>query len=482
MRSSQEKDEFEIDHLDNIEANTPGTEFTDHEKKKIIRRVDRRLVTMCGLTACVSLMDRTNISSAAIAGMNEDLQLTQDNRYSVVVLVFFITYVLGQAPATATVRHFGARWFLSTLVLLWGVTMIAFGFLHTWQQMTALRLLLGLFEGGFFPGIIFLLSTWYVRYELQKRYAGYYIIGMVASAFSGILAFGLTKMQGVGGLDGFRWIFIIEGILTCLVGGLCYAFLPDFPDYECKSISRMSFLSRAECMFMIHRVQQDRGDQDMEEFRWAKFFAPALDLKIWAFAIIFCAATAVCYSVAYFLPIILSGSMGFSVGASQCLVAPPYVFAGIVMAAEAWIGDRYHIRGPIIVANCLMAVCGLALMAYGQSAVVQFVGCFLLTAGGNSSIPSILTYQANNIRGQWSRAFSSASIVGFGGIGGIVGGLIFRTQDAPRYIPGTWASIGLMLLVVALVAALSIYFRLQNKRADRGEIVLEGHEGFRYTI
>lgn len=179
------------------------------------------------------------------------------------------------------------------------------------------------------------------------------------------------------------------------------------------------FLSRDECRFMIHRVQQDRGDQDVEEFRWAKFFAPALDLKIWAFALICCGATAVCYSVAYFLPIILSGSLAFSVGASQCLAAPPYPFVGIVMA-EAWVGDLYHIRGPIIVANCPVAICGFALMAYDQSAVVQFVGCFLLTAGRNSSIPCIITYQANNIRGQWSWAFSSVSIVGFGGIGAIV--------------------------------------------------------------
>lgn len=477
MRTSPDKDDLEMAHLDHMQ-----TTFSDDEKKRIVRRVDGYLVTMCGLTACVSLMDRTNISSAAIAGMNEALDLNVENRYSIVVLVFFITYVVGQVPATATVRKFGAKWFLSTLVLLWGATMIAFGFLHTWYQMTALRLLLGLFEGGFFPGIIFLLSTWYVRFELQKRYAGYYILGMVASAFSGILAFGLTHMQGVGGLDGWRWIFIIEGILTCLVGFLCYPFLLDFPDYEMKSIHRFSPLSREECMFMMCRVQEDRGDSDTEPFDWSKFFGPALDLKIWAFALIFFANTAVCYSLAYFLPIILRQSMGFSTGASQCLVAPPYVLAALVMIVESWAGDRYHVRGPFIIFNSLVAICGLALMGYGPSDVAQYIGCFLVTAGGNSSIPSVLTYQANNIRGQWGRAFSSATIVGFGGIGGILGGVVFRTQDAPRYLPGIWTSIGLMILVIGLVVVMSVMFHVKNKKADRGEIILEGQRAFRYTL
>ncbi|KAJ5104766.1 phthalate transporter [Penicillium alfredii] len=351
--------------------------------------------------------------------------------------------------------------------------MIGLGFLHNWQQMTALRLLLDLFEGCFFPGIILLLSTWYVRFKLQKRYARYYIIGMVASAFSGILAFGLTQMQGVGGLEGWRWIFIIEGILTCIVGGLCYAFLLDFPDHAYKSNSQLSSLSRAECLFMIQRVQQDRGDQDMEAFSWSKFLSPSLDPKMWAFAMTFLANTATRWRISC-RSYNTRAWDSVSVHRSASLRHP-----GVVMFVESWIGDRYRMRGIFIVVNSRVAICGLALMGWGPSAAVRYVGCILVTAGGNSSLPSMLTYQANNIRGQWSRAFSSATIVGSGGI---VGGIMFRTQDAPRYLPGIWTSIGLMLAVIVLVVGLSAHFHLQNIKADRQEVILEGHEEFRYTL
>jgi hypothetical protein len=93
-----------------------------------------------------------------------------------------------------------------------------------------------------------------------------------------------------------------------------------------------------------------------------------------------------------------------------------------------------------------------------------------------------MTYQANNIRGQWKRAFASATLVGFGGIGGIAGSTVFRSQDSPHYHPGIGACIAANILIVLIVIINTIIFRRQNKRADRGEIVIEGDPNFRYTI
>ena len=484
MNQQHGKVECDAAHIENAGVNDDDTfdeEYTLEEQRKVIYRVDRRLVTMCGLTACVSLLDRTNVSSAAIAGMNQDLNLKEGNRYSIVVLVFFVTYTLFQVPSTALLRRLGPVWYLSTLVLCWGATMVGFGFTKDWQQMVALRVLLGVFEGGFFPCIILLLSTWYSRYDLQKRYAGYYIIGMVSSAFGGVLSFGLTQMSDVGGLEGWRWIFIIEGIITCLVAALCYLFLLDFPENEHNSRRYLRPLRQEELAFIIRRVNRDRADVIAEPFSLRLFLKSSLDFKIWGFGLIFFAVTTICYSIAYFLPIILRG-MGFSVGASQCLVAPPYVFAAIITFIEAWVGDRYRIRGGLLAANSVLCIVGLAMMGYGKTVPVQYAGVFVVTAGGQASIPAVLTYQANNIRGQWNRAFSSATLIAFGGVGGIAGGLLFRTQDAPRYLPGVWACMACAVLVLAIFVLLSIQFQLQNIKADRHGRVLEGLVGFRYTL
>jgi hypothetical protein len=125
--------------------------FTPEEQKKILRKVDYRLIPVLGCMYCVSLMDRTNLGVAMVAGMGVDLKLTGE-RYSLVVLLFFITYVALQPPATVVLRKVGPRIFLPSIVVIWGAVMIGFGFVKEWHTLLPLRLVLGIFEAGFFPG------------------------------------------------------------------------------------------------------------------------------------------------------------------------------------------------------------------------------------------------------------------------------------------------------------------------------------------
>ncbi|KAF2450491.1 MFS general substrate transporter [Karstenula rhodostoma CBS 690.94] len=486
------------------------SEFTEREQRKIIHRVDRRLVVTVGVLYCISLMDRTNLSSAAIAGMNLELMLVLPfpagstvSRYSVVTLVFFTTYIFFQPPSTVLIRKFGPRLHLSVITTAWGAVMIGMGFVKDWQALAGLRVVLGILEAGFFPSCVYLLSTWYTRFDVGKRYSVFYMLGSLASACAGILAYGLMQLggkasscavppcKGRAGLTGWRWIFIIEGALTCALGLGSYVALVDFPDKAHKS---WKFLNEREAKFIIARVDRDRGDAKPQPFSASKFFRAGLDLKIWGYAmsvltlaLIFFNTTTVTYALAYFLPIILREKMKFSVAASQCLVAPPYALAAMLMYATGWVGDKYRIRGPIIIFNMLLCLIGLPIMGFHKKASVQYFGVFLTTAGANSNIPAAMSYQANNIRGQWKRAFCSATLVGFGGIGGIAGGLVFRTQDSPNYRPGIYACIASSILTIIIVGLLTLKFQRSNAKAERGEVELEyddenDQRGFRYTI
>ncbi|CBF71440.1 hypothetical protein AN6778.2 [Aspergillus nidulans FGSC A4] len=441
-------------------------EFTYGEQRKIIHRVDRRLVTITGAAYCISLMDRTN---------------------STMVLVFFVTYIVCQPIATAMIRKIGPRIFISVIVMSWGACLIGFAYSPNWQTLTGLRAVLGILEAGFFPGAVYLLSCWYSRcsstdpdyYEVQKRYSFFYLIGCFASALSGILAYGFSQMAPLESLSGWQWIFIMQGVLTFIVGILCMIFVVDFPD---KGYNTWGFLTQRECAFILRRLDRDRSDANPEPFNLVKFLRPALDLKIWGFAFIFFSITTVTYGIAYFLPIILRDNMGFNVAEAQCLTAPPYALAGILMVSTSWVADRYRMRAPILVFNSVLALIGLPIMGFAKSAAVRYFGVFLTTAGANANIPASMAYQANNIRGQWTRAFASATLVAFGGIGGIAGSLVFRSQDAPEYIPGIWAVIACQLCLLIVVGALSLYFWICNRKADRGEKIIEGSPDFRYTL
>ncbi|KKY24692.1 putative phthalate transporter [Diplodia seriata] len=469
-----------VEHIDNIETNGSDVDyksgpddmgFTPSEQRKIIRRIDLRLVVTVGVMYCVSLMDRTNLSAANIAGMSVELDMEVGYRYSIVTLVFFITYIIFQPPSTVIVRRIGPRLHLSAICFLWGATMIGMGFSNTWNTLAGLRAILGVLEAGFFPSAVYLMSTWYVRYEMGKRYSVFYIIGCVASACSGILAYGLMQMHGLSGL-------------TCAIGLGGYWLLVSFPDGKHKS---WNFLDGREKRWVISRVQADRGDANMEAFSLKKFFRGGMDWKVWGYALIFFGTTTITYALAYFLPIILRVNMGFSIAASQCLVAPPYIFGALVMYGTGYFGDRLHLRGPIIAFNMLLCIIGLPIMGFASNSGVRYFGVFLVTAGANANVPATMSYQANNIRGQWKRAFTSASLVGFGGIGGIAGSLVFRTQDAPQYRPGMWACIACALMNLVLVCIIGVSFWRDNKKQARGEKMIESNDtdpddpNFRYT-
>lgn len=172
MSANSEKD-MDVDYVERVATAESQTSekvndariaaFTPAEQRKIIHRVDRRLVLTLGFLYCVSLMDRTNTGIAVVAGMGTDLVLVGE-RYSIIVLVFFITYVLLQPPATVVLRKIGPRLFLPTITLLWGMTMISMAFVKDWFDLIPLRLILGVFEAGFFPGM--LLSSFVPDYKI----------------------------------------------------------------------------------------------------------------------------------------------------------------------------------------------------------------------------------------------------------------------------------------------------------------------------
>ncbi|KEY80023.1 phthalate transporter [Aspergillus fumigatus] len=451
--------------LDNIDYDE---EYSYEEQRKIIHRIDRRLVTMTGLAYCISLMDRTNLSMAAVAGMTKELGLHIGTRYSVIVLIFFVPYVIFQPIMTVITRKLGPTFFLGAIVISWGAILIVCFPVQVEGHQPNHKTGNGLHE-----------RLEANDYDVQKRFSVFYLIGCVASALAGILAFGLSQMGGIQGLGGWRWIFIMEGVITGVIGVLTLLLLVDFPDRAHKS---WRFLSEKECAFVVRRINRDRSDADDEPFSLIRFLTPALDPKIWGFAMIFLCTTTVTYAIAYFLPIILQQGMGYSVGASQCLVAPPFVFAGIVMFSSAWVGDKYRVRGVLVAVNSILCLIGLPILGFHSNNAVRYFGVFLATAGANANIPAIMAYQANNVRGQWTRALSSATLVGFGGIGGILSSLVFRSQDAPGYRPGMWTTIGCNLLILVIVAAMSVWFRICNKQADRGQRIIEGSADFRYTI
>ncbi|KAJ7072684.1 major facilitator superfamily domain-containing protein [Mycena amicta] len=442
-------------------------------ERRIIRRVDWHLLPILGVLYALALCDRLNISVARVVGLDEDLGLSIGNHFSIVVGVYFVPYTLCQLPSNLLLRRVGPRKLLSFCVISWGAVQLAMGFAPNWQLLAFFRALLGLLEAGFFPSLVYLISTWYMRHEVQTRLAIFYVVAIVLAGFGAFFAYALSLLSGKLGIAGWAWIFIIEGAVTIAFGIIGCFFLPSFPHSN-------DFLSAEETVFVLDRVQNDRGDSLPDMLTWKKF-VDAFDWPVAAHAVMFSCGTMSTYGVGFFMTLILRG-LGWGIAQSLLLNAPPFVFAGISTIIFSRLSDHYRQRALFITIQCLITIVGWSLTGFAPSGMWRYGGIFLSNAGSSGTVIGILAYSSNNIVSHSKRAIVSSVVVSAGGIGGFAASYIFTQASAPRYLPGILTTIGSQVLLLLILGSTTIFFHRENARAVRYSLALQDQAGFLYTL
>lgn len=409
--------------------------------------------------------------------MLTDLDLT-GNRYSVSIFIFTVASIAFQLPSTIAVRTFGPRRWFAFITLSFGLITMSTAFVKTWKQMIALRVLLGMAMSGVYPGLTYLISTWYLRSEQQTRFAFLQSGEVIVLATGSIVNFGLNKLDGSGGLRGWQYMFLVQGLIACVFGIMTYFWMVDFPEQAHNSLW---FLTKEEQDLAVSRIQADRKDVEPDSFAWSKVLIHVTDLKVYGFAIMFFLLNLVSTSLSYFLPIILQSGMRFSTDKSILLSAPPYYYATIPVLLSSFISDKFRMRGAVITFNSICLIIGFCMLGFASNNAARYIGTFLATGAYISNWAALSAYYTSNIAGQWKRAFTAATVAAFNGAGGIAGSFIVRQQEAPRYATAVWISIGSHVLIAAFVAVFTAWFWFANRRQRAGKMVLEATEGFRYS-
>ena len=216
--------------------------------------------------------------------MAEDLNLDSD-RYSVVLVVFFATYVFFEVPSNMILNRSSPSVYLPAIMALWGAVTIGMGFSPNYHVLLALRVLMGTLEAGFAPGVLLLISRWYKKEEQSKRFAVYISAAILSGAFGGLLAGSITTgLKDAHGIEGWRWLFIVEGVGTIGVAAIAFFVLPDFP----ATTSSRKF-TEAEKRLAVIRLQNDdqqlRNDDEERMGEWAALRESLSNWKTWAFVV-----------------------------------------------------------------------------------------------------------------------------------------------------------------------------------------------------
>lgn len=311
-----------------------------------------------------------------IMGLPEDLNL-KGNEFGNAVTVFYATYVVFETPLSVALKIVGPKNLLSGCMLGWGAVCLGMGFIKNIQQLYACRLLLGLFEAGLIPCINAYIGMVYLRSEMSMRSAVYYSFSAIAGAFGGLLASAFTNMSA-GGLPGWSWLFITEGIITIALVPVIFFAFPKDP-------RTAWFLNEAERNVMSLRYELNPHLSADDKFSWNKVLSAFKDPKLYLHCILEFSVDLSLFSFTTFLPSILKG-LGYESRQAQLLTVPVYVWAALSYYGLAFGSDRIGLRSPFIVGACVSLIIGYAIMLGTESIGARYYAVFMLAVGVYSTV------------------------------------------------------------------------------------------------
>ncbi|KAI0325820.1 MFS general substrate transporter, partial [Cubamyces sp. BRFM 1775] len=423
--------------------------------------VDLRLIPLVTIMYVAAFIDKTNIGNAKIQGLTSQLALTGDKLN--IILGRRDTKLCGEylfsALETLLLKKLRPSVWLPGIavpLLHWTVRRVIFPLSRRYRQLLALRICLGIAEAGLSPGILYYLTLWYPRHMLQYRIGLFWGGAAVAGAFSGLLAYGISFMSGTAGLLGWSWIFIIEGIVSVVVG-IAAAFI--FVDYPRTAY----FLTVEQRAFLVQKTLYDSSSVgEDEEFATHHVVGALLDWQVWVACLVEISIITPVYGISLFLP------FGFGPAISQLLSVPPYVIGTAMVVVWAIWSDKLKRRSPFILLGLCFCLVGFAINVSDVPLGAKYFGTFLVVIGGYAGFPAIPSWYlrlGNNLVGHYRRGTGLAIQAISGQVGGIIASNIYRTQDAPRYITGhvvELAFVSMGLLVVP--TAVTVYARINARR------------------
>ncbi|KAK0613983.1 major facilitator superfamily domain-containing protein [Immersiella caudata] len=433
--------------------------------------MDIRLIPMLAILYLLSFLDRGNIGNAKIEGLQEDLNMTPD-QYNWCLTVFFFTYAAFEVPSNLLLKKLRPSRWLPTIMVAWGLVMTLMGIVQGYSGLLAARIFLGVTEAGLFPGVAYYLTMWYTRGELQLRQAMFFSAASIAGAFSGLLAFAIAKMDGTAGLEGWRWIFILEGIATVLMALAAYFLLYDFPETA-------GFLTEEEREFVVFRLKyqgladvtdggrtegQGQMVAEADEFRWLYVRQAFWDWQIWVNIFVYWGIVCPLYGISLFLPTIIR-ELGYQASTAQLMTVPIYVTAAILAVIVAYISDRVGKRSPFIIGLLFVMIVGFSMCISTTNPKVVYAGVFIAACAIYPAFPGVISWLSNNLAGSYKRSAGMAIQIGIGNLGGAMASNFYRARDSPRYILGHGLELGFISAgIVASFILLGSYAMINKKR------------------
>lgn len=438
--------------------------------RKILFKLDVRILPVLALLFLCSFLDRTNPGNAKTYGLEANLKMT-DHQYDTGLAIFYATYIASEIPSNLVLKKISPKIWLPALTCMWGLVTMCLGFVRNYKEFMAVRAILGITEGGLLPGMVLYLSSMYTRGEMALRLGLFYTAASLSGAFGGLLARGLISIGKRGAQAKWSWIFIIEGLLTIAIGIFAYIMLPNSVEtaHFLKEDERILARSRLH-LDLPSRLAEDGSPHHHEAFAWSEVRRGILSPSTWFSALAYFGILAGLYSFGLFLPTIIV-ELGYTANEAQLWSVIPYAVASVVTVIIAIVSDRMKLRGVIMLFVLIPAIIGYAVIANisVKHPKVKYGMTFLMATGMYASVPCVLVWNSNNSAGHYKRATTTALQLMIANSGGFVATFIYPNIDKPQFHKGHTVVLGLLVFSWFMVLLNVLYCHKVNKDKANGK-------------
>lgn len=442
--------------------------------KKTTFKVDLRIFPMVVLIYILNYLDRSNIASARLGGLEDDLKLHGD-QYQTCISILFVGYILMQIPSNMLLNKIGKpSLYITVIMTLWGSISACTGAVQSYAGLLVVRLLLGFVEAGFFGSCLYYLSCWYTRKELSFRNAVLYSGSLFSGALGGLIAVGIIdRMDHVRNMRSWRWLFIIEGSITVAVVPFAYFILPDMPH-------NTKFLNQQEKDLIMWKLRKEVGQDDFNEEHKENylqtFWLCIKDIKVWSITGILSLLVAAC-GVTNFFPTVVQ-TLKFDRITTLGLTVPPYILAVIFTYLWAMHADKTQERTWHIVIPMLFSIVAFIIAVSTMNTGARYFSMCLMIPSLYCSFTTILTWMSNSVpRPPLKRAIALSLMNCLSNTTSIWNAYLYPSSDGPRYTKAFICNIVFLACAIAITFILRIRLAVLNRRIEDGSMNWESELG-----
>ncbi|KAL4739495.1 major facilitator superfamily domain-containing protein [Aspergillus similis] len=432
----------------------PSAEWTEKEEKTLVRKLDYRICSWVCLMFFALQLDRGNISQALSDGMLNDLGLST-NQYNYGQMIFYLCFLCAEVPSQMISKKLGPDVWIPIQMMTWSFIGIFKCLISGEKSFYATRALLGLVEGGFIPDALLYLSYFYTNRELPMRVGFFYCASHFTYIVAAFLAFGILHMRSIGGWEGWRWLFALEGALTMLVGFVSWFYLPPGPTQTASWFrGRDGWFSEREEVIMVNRVLRDDpgkgGMHNRQGLTLKLLWASLTDYDLWPL-----------YAISW--------TMLIPTNPTNLLTIPAYVLFLIQLVFWSWVSEKINNRMAVVGFYslwCLPLLLALELMPSSASPWSWYAVTVLLIGFPyiHSINVSLTSRNAGSVR---TRTVGSALYNMICQASSIISSNIYREDDKPYYRRGNKVLLALVAWNVVMTVFIKCYYIWRNKSRDR---------------